>query len=121
MKLADNIKKVREAKGLSQKEVAMACKMDTAQYSRIENSKTDPSFSSVVRIAKAMGVGLADLFKADELFKDVDSYDRSLMEKLSLIEQLEKKEKHAFYAILDALIAKKKLKDSLNSALHNAG
>lgn len=119
MKLADSIKKVREAKGLSQKEVAMACKMDTAQYSRIENNKTDPSFSSVARIAKAMGVGLADLFKADELFKDVDSYDRSLMEKLSLIEQLEKKEKQAFYAILDALIAKKKLKDTLNTALHN--
>jgi transcriptional regulator with XRE-family HTH domain len=45
-------KKAREAKGLSQKEVALACKMDQEQYSRIENCKTNPSFSAVVRIAK---------------------------------------------------------------------
>lgn len=46
-------------------------KMDTAQYSRIEGGKTDPSFSAVVRIAKALGVELTELFRADELFKEV--------------------------------------------------
>lgn len=121
MKLGENIKKAREAKGMAQKQVAIACKMDTAQYSRIESGKTDPSFSSVVRIAKAMDVSLSDLFKANEVFKEIHSFDRSLMEKVSLIEGLEKKEKQAFYAILDALVAKKKLKDSLNKALNGAG
>jgi transcriptional regulator with XRE-family HTH domain len=32
MNLGQALKKVREAKGLSQKEVALSCKMDTAQY-----------------------------------------------------------------------------------------
>ena len=54
---------------LSQKEVALSCKMYTAQYSRIEGGKTDPSFSGVLRIAKARGVELTELFRADELFK----------------------------------------------------
>ena len=91
--------------------------MDQAQYSRIENGKTDPSFSAVLRIAKSIGVELADLFRAHEVFKDVNSLDKSAMEKVALIDTLDKKEKIAFYAILDALLTKKKLKDNLTSAL----
>jgi hypothetical protein len=40
--------------------------------------------------------------------------------KISLIEGLDKKEKQAFYTMLDALVAKKKLKDNLSSALQMA-
>lgn len=119
MDLGDCIKKIREAKGLSQKQVAAACKMDTGNYSRIENGKTDPAFSSVQKIAKALGVELTDLFKADEVLKDVNSLDKSLMEKMALIELLDKKEKQAFYAVLDAFIGKKKLKDALGNVLQS--
>jgi transcriptional regulator with XRE-family HTH domain len=117
MDLGDCIKKVREAKGMSQKEVALASKIDNSNYSRIENGKTDPSFSSVVKIAAALGVSLPDLFKADELFTDINSFDKSLMEKMALVEQLDKKEKTAFYAVLDAFLGKKKMKDALSSVL----
>ncbi|MBT1704916.1 helix-turn-helix domain-containing protein [Chryseosolibacter indicus] len=101
----------------SKGEVALACKMDTGNYSRIENGKTDPAFSSVVKIAKAMDVELIDLFQADQVFKDVNSFDKSLAEKLAFIEQLNKKDKIAFYAVLDAFIGKKKLKDALSNVL----
>lgn len=121
MDLGEAIKKIREAKGLSQKEVALAAKIDTSNYSKIESGKTDPSFSSVQKIAKALGVQLTDLFKADEVLKDINSFDKSLMEKLALIEQLDKKEKQAFYSVLDAFIGKKKLKDALGSALQSVG
>lgn len=117
MHVGKNIRKIREAKGLSQKEVAISVGMDQAQYSRIENSKTDPSFSTVDKIAKALGVELSELFKADELFRDVNSKDKTLMEKLRLVEILEDKEQKAFYNILDALVAKKRLTDTLSNAL----
>lgn len=91
--------------------------MDAGQYSRIENNKTDPALSSLTKIAKALGVSLADLFSADEVFKDVNSIDKTLMEKISLIDSLDKKEKAAFFTMLDALVAKKKLKDNLSSVL----
>jgi transcriptional regulator with XRE-family HTH domain len=117
MELGECIKKMREAKGLSQKEVALACKIDTANYSRIESGKTDPAFSSVIKIAKAMDVELIDLFQADQVFKDINSFDKSIAEKLSFIEQLDKKDKIAFYAVLDAFIGKKKLKDALSNVL----
>ena len=117
MNLGNNIRKIREAKGLSSKEVAISCKMDPAQYSRIENNKTDPALSSLIKIAKALGVTVAELFTADDVFKDVNSIDKTLMEKISLIELLDKKERSAFFIMLDALVAKKKLKDNLSNVL----
>ena len=50
----------------------------------------------------------------------MNSYDKSLIEKLSIIEKLDDKEKQAFYSILDALVAKKKMKDTLSSAINLA-
>lgn len=120
MNLGNNIRKIREAKGLASKEVAISCKMDPGQYSRIENNKTDPALSSLVKIAKALGVSVADLFTADDVFKDVNSVDKTLMEKISLIDSLDKKEKAAFFTMLDALVAKKKMKDNLSNVLQLA-
>jgi len=120
MNLGSNIRKVREAKGLASKEVAISCKMDPGQYSRIENNKTDPALSSLVKIAKALGVSVSELFAADDIFKDVNSVDKTLMEKISLIDGLDKKEKAAFFTMLDALVAKKKLKDNLSNVLQLA-
>lgn len=60
---------------------------------------------------------LSELFQANELFKEVNSFDKSLMEKMSLVEQLDKKEKTTFYAVLDAFLGKKKMKDALNNVL----
>jgi transcriptional regulator with XRE-family HTH domain len=91
--------------------------MDQAQYSRIKNDKTDPLFSNVSKIAGALGVELSELFKSDEVFRDINSYDKFLIEKLSIIDKLDNKEKQAFYSILDALIAKKRMKDTLSTAI----
>lgn len=118
MDLGDTLKKVREAKGLSQKELAGLLDMPQPQYSRIEGGKTDPSFTTLERIAKALGVSLTELFNANDIFKDVNSYDKTLMEKLKLIEALDEIEKKSIYNIVDSLIAKKKLKDNLQSLIN---
>jgi len=51
MKIGDKIKKAREAKGWSQKEVALSLQMDQSQYSKTENNKNDPHLSSIEKIA----------------------------------------------------------------------
>ncbi len=113
MNIGEKIKKTRAAKKLSQKEVAVSLNMDPAQYSRIENGKSDPYFSTIEKIAKALGVEVADLVTGEDL--DVNTADKTLMEKLRYLDQLEEKEKSAFFALLDSLIAKKKLKDNLSN------
>jgi hypothetical protein len=64
-----------------------------------------------------MDVELIDLVQAAQILQDVNSFDKSLSEKLAFIEQLDKKDKIAFYAVLDAFIGKKKLKDALSNVL----
>ncbi|AWM14195.1 XRE family transcriptional regulator [Flavobacterium sediminis] len=109
------LKRVREAKGLSQKELAGLLDMPQPQYSRIENGKTDPSFTVVYRIANALNVSLSELFNADEIFSDVNAYDKTLIEKLKLLDSLNDDEKKSIYTLIDSLITKKKLKDNLQN------
>ena len=113
--LNKTLKRVREAKGISQKELAGLIDMAQAQYSRIEGGKTDPSFSTVVKIAKALGMSLSELFSADEIFNDTNVYDKTLMEKLRFLDSLDEVEKKSIYTLIDSLISKKKLKDSLQN------
>ncbi len=87
--------------------------MDKPQYSRIEGGKTDPSFSAVVRMAKALGVELTELFQANEIFKEVNSKNRTLMEKISLVDTLGKDEQQAIFKMIDIAVSNKKLKDNL--------
>lgn len=117
MKLGNTLKKVREAKGLSQKELAGLLDMPQPQYSRIEGGKTDPSFSAVAKMAKALGASLSELFNADDIFNDTNTYDKTLMEKIRLIDMLDDTEKKSLFHIIDSLIAKKKLKDNLTSLI----
>ena len=88
MNIGEQIKRIRAAKGLSQKEVTMTAKLDKAQYSRIENGKTDPSVSTAERIAKAMGISLSELFATSIEPKEIHSHDKSIMEKVNMIESL---------------------------------
>ncbi|WP_368862173.1 helix-turn-helix domain-containing protein, partial [Pseudomonas sp. Xaverov 259] len=60
------MKKIREAKGLSQKEVALSLTMNPSQYSKIENGKVDPQCSSIEKIANALGVSLASIFTQED-------------------------------------------------------
>jgi transcriptional regulator with XRE-family HTH domain len=118
MDIGKNIKRIREAKGLSQKDVITAIDMGAAQYSRIEGGKTDPAFSTLERIAKALGVKLSELF-SDEGSHEVNSNDSTAMEKVRLMEGLTDEERKTLFMILDAFVGKKKLKDTLSSVLKN--
>jgi len=119
MDIGENIRRIRKAKKLSQKEVIVAIDMGAAQYSRIENGKTEPSVSTLERIAKALGVKVADLFTEDDKvdLKEVRSQDSTLMEKVSLIETLNEEEQKTLFTILDAFIGKRKLKSALSNIL----
>lgn len=66
-----------------------------------------------------MGCSIAELFASAEELKDINSHDKSLMEKLMLIETLSEEEKLTLFNILDAFISKKKYKDTLSGLLND--
>jgi transcriptional regulator with XRE-family HTH domain len=117
MDIGKKIKSIREAKGMTAKEVISAVGMGAPMYSRIENGVNEPSLSTLEKIAKALGVKLSDLFDTDDKLADVNSYDGSLMEKVKAIEALSDEEKKTVFSIVDAFAGKKKLKDALSGVL----
>lgn len=117
MNIGEKIKKVREAKGLSQKEVALTLSMNPSQYSKIENGKVDPQFSSIEKIANALGVSIADIVNSDNVFSEIDSLNKSVIEKVQLIEQLDEKQKESIFSIIDMALYNLKLKKTLSNAL----
>lgn len=117
MDIAKRIKYIREKKGMSQKELITAVGLGAPMYSRIETGKSEPSLTTLEKIAKALGVKLADFFEVDDNLEDINSYDASLMEKVKTIEALDSEEKKMVFAFVDALVGKKKLKDALSNVL----
>ena len=51
--------------------------------------------------------------------KEINSHDKSIMEKVALLETLSDNEKQTIYTMLDAFVGKKKLKDALSGVLNN--
>ena len=122
MEIGERIRKIRESKKMSQKEVTVISGVGTAMYSRIESGKTEPSITTLEKIALALRVGLSDFFHEDAPAQDVEvnTYDSSLMERVKLIDTLPDEEKKTVFSIVDAFVGKRKLKNALQNVLQDA-
>jgi transcriptional regulator with XRE-family HTH domain len=65
VELGEKIKKVRQAAGLNQKEVAERAGVDQGMLSKIENRGQNPSLEILRRIASGLGCSVADLLPDD--------------------------------------------------------
>lgn len=61
--VGEQIRRVREHHNLSQRQVCEATGIDIASLSRIEQGHTSPLLDTLIRIADAIGVPLADLVR----------------------------------------------------------
>jgi len=64
--IAQRIKKIRTEKDLTLEEVAKRTGLTKGLLSKIENTKVSPPISTLVKIAKALGVSLSDLFSTSD-------------------------------------------------------
>lgn len=62
-KVGNNIKKIREAKGLAQVDLAvkMQGSIDVTNISRIESGRTNPTLFTLYRIAEALEIKISEL------------------------------------------------------------
>ena len=98
--LLANIKRIRKEKGLKQKDVAEGCGMLVPTYSRLERGGSNPSLASIVRIADALGIGVIELFQSSEI------KDKSVAQKLSVINELSEYNRNVVTILLDSMIEK---------------
>lgn len=61
--LGQNIKKIRLEKRMNQVDLALACDFKKPNMQRIEAGNTNPTFKTLLKIARALEVNVADLLK----------------------------------------------------------
>jgi transcriptional regulator with XRE-family HTH domain len=62
-KLGQNLKRIRTQKGISQGEIARTLGIDRSFITNIEGGKTNPTLSTIAKLAKAIGVSVGELMK----------------------------------------------------------
>ncbi len=62
-RFAKNMKKLREAKSMSQGDIHRATGIDRAYISNLEAGKQNPTLETIAKIAEALGVGSNELLK----------------------------------------------------------
>jgi transcriptional regulator with XRE-family HTH domain len=69
LKIGQRIKELREAKGMSQKDLAYAADLDRSYVASIENGQRNVSIVNIEKITNALGASLTTFFKT-KLFND---------------------------------------------------
>lgn len=115
MDLAHNLKILREQKDLLQKEVANAVNVHPSNYSKMEKGEREVSISVADKLAKFYGISLDELVHmSGQVPDEVTIVDKSISERIKLIQQLEDEDKNAIFRIIDGILTKTKFKDFFN-------
>lgn len=115
--ISANIKRLRKVKNLSQKEVAMSIDIAQAQYSVLESGKVVPTLPTLEKIANVFEVDISQLVRKTNVSED--DINLSILDKVKLIDTLEKDEKSCLLKMIDIAIAKKKMKDNLATLMQD--
>lgn len=107
-----NIKEIRAQKGLLQKEVAAAAGLHPANYNKMEKGEREPSIEALNKIAKLFAMTIDQIINYEgEVPQEITVEDKSVLERMKLIEQLEEEDKKALFRIIDGMLTKSKFKD----------
>ncbi len=60
---ADNVRRIREARGISQTALALLADISRPRLNQLEQAKQDPRLSTVLKIARALKVPLSTLLE----------------------------------------------------------
>jgi transcriptional regulator with XRE-family HTH domain len=115
MNVGENIKKIRKDKGLQQKQVALEIGIDQSNYNKIENGKREPSVDLLNKLANLFGVAVDDILNPDtQTPQEITIEDKTTMEQVRLIQELDEEDKHVIFRMIDTMLTKKKFKDFFN-------
>jgi len=112
MSTGQNIKKIREEKGVTQQTLADLIAMHRSNYSKIESGQRELSIDALNKIAKYFGVTTDQIINYDgNLPTEVTIEDKNLIEQVKLIQELEPEEKSVVFKMVDTFLTQKRFKD----------
>ena len=110
MALAERVRQLRKEHGWSQAELAERVGADPAQISRYEGGRVMPSAEALVKLAEMFDVSCDYLLVDDAPRRTFRSSDDVLGDRLSVLSELSEEDLAALLNVLDALVAKSRLK-----------
>ena len=115
MNVGQNIKRLREDRGIKQNEIADLIGMHRSNYSKIENGQREISITALDKIASYFNITLDELVHmGEDLPKEVSIEDKTAAEQIKLIQELDQEEKNMVYKMIETFLTKKKFKDFFN-------
>lgn len=115
MSIASNIKRLREQKGLLQKEVAAEMGLGVSHYSKIENGQREASVELLDKLSKFYGITIDEIVHmGNEVPTDITLEDKTTSEQVRLIAELDEKDKSIVFGVIETMLTKKKFKDFFN-------
>ncbi|MGK5095013.1 helix-turn-helix transcriptional regulator [Deltaproteobacteria bacterium TL4] len=117
MNIAEKVKKIRKANKWSQQELAERIGAHITHISRIETDKYKPSVDFLKKIADAFEVTVDYLIDDVQEEFEIKVEDKSVAERVRLIDSLEDADRKALLQIIDTMLVKKKMKTFLEHEL----
>ena len=123
VELSQRIRFLRKKKGLNQGELAEKVGINPSHLSRLENGKYQPSVDALQKIAEALEVSVDFLLSDDDSGElEVKIENKSLSERLRLIDTLDEADQQALIQVIDSMLTKQRMKQLLaNGILQEAG
>lgn len=114
---ADRLRRLREARGLSKREMAALLGVDPMQISRYELERTLPSAETVLRMAQLLQVSADELLTGSSTPPEPPVIkDPRLFERFRQLDDMPKREREVVLEVIDAVIARRRVEDALGSA-----
>ena len=112
MSLADNIKAIREEKNLKQIAVASHIGVDKSAYSKIEKGSRSLTVEELQKMAGLFNMSTDQILSYDgKIPKEVVIEDKSTVEQMRLIQQLDEEDKQTIFRLIEKMLTNKKFKD----------
>ena len=115
MEMHEKIRTLRKERKWSQAELAQKLGVHTTHISRIESPKFSPSLELLRKMAEVFEV-TADylIFESMDNLGPINLQDKSLYEKMKLVDDLEDNDRSIIHGVIDAFLTKRQMWNVLN-------
>lgn len=109
----ERLKRIREERFLSQRQLAEAIEIETAQISRYERGLVMPNAESLLALSRVVRVSVGTLLGQDEQpgGQEHPIQDLSLLERFRDLEKLSRKDREVVIALIDAWIGSRQVEE----------
>lgn len=112
MNIGENIRRLREQRGVKQQEIADLIGMHRSNYSKIESGQREISVSAIDRIAQFFNSSVDEIIHmGTDVPEEVNIEDKTTVEQLKLLQELEPDEKNMIFKMIDTFLTQKKFKE----------